>query len=148
METEMMRRMKSLVREHNTCVLATVSDGRPHCSLMAYATDDACGVLYMATSRATTKYRNLTSNPHVSLLIDTRADHPGKGPPDARALTISGEFHPIRDRENRASVEARLANVHPYLKDFMKNKDAEVFSVKVTSLLLLEGLSDAYYEEV
>ncbi|MFO7598695.1 MAG: hypothetical protein R6X27_02665, partial [Candidatus Desulfacyla sp.] len=75
-------------------------------------------------------------------------DHPGKRPPDAQALTVEGEFLPIRDRKKRASVEARLTAAHPYLKDFVKHGDAEIFSVKVLSFLLLEGLSDAYFEEV
>jgi len=136
------------VRGHDTCVLATVSEGRPHCSLMAYAADDACGEIYMVTPRATTKYRNLMENPLVSLLIDTRADHLGKRPPDARALTIEGEFRPIHGREKRLSADASLTAAHPYLRDFMDSEDAEVFSVKVTSFLLLEGLSDAYFEEV
>lgn len=148
MPNDTLKKMKSLVRSHDTCVLATVSGGSPHCSLMACAADDACEEIYMVTSRGTTKYRNLTQNPHVSLLIDTRADHPGKGPPYARAVTVSGEFRPIQDREKRASIEARLTAAHPYLKDFMKSEDAEIFSVKVTSFLLLEGLSEAYYEEV
>jgi len=148
MGTETLEKMKSLVREHDTCVLATVSDGRPHCSLMAYAADDACTEIYMVTPRTTSKYKNLMNNPHLSLLIDTRADHPGERPPDARALTIAGEFRPIHDREKRASVEAMLTAVHPYLKDFMNTGDAELFSVKVISLLLLEGLSNAYFEKV
>jgi len=148
MPNDTLEKMKWLVRGHDTCVLATVSEGRPHCSLMAYAADDACGEIYMVTPRATTKYKNLMNNPLVSLLIDTRADQPGRRPPDAQALTVEGKFLPIRDREKRASVEARLTAAHPYLKEFMDSEDAEVFSVKVVSFLLLEGLSDAYFEEV
>jgi len=148
MANETLEKMKSVVRGHDTCVLATVSEGRPHCSLMAYAVDDACGEIYMVTPRATTKYKNLMNNPLVSLLIDTRADPPGKRPPDAQALTVEGKFLPIRDREKRTSVEARLTAVHPYLKEFMNSEDAEIFSVKVVSFLLLEGLSDAYFEVV
>jgi nitroimidazol reductase NimA-like FMN-containing flavoprotein (pyridoxamine 5'-phosphate oxidase superfamily) len=148
MANDTLQKMKSLVRDHDTCVLATVSEGRPHCSLMAYAVDDACGEIYMVTHRTTSKYKNLMDNPHVSLLIDTREKHPGKRPPDAQALTVEGEFLPIREREKRVSVEARLTAAHPYLKDFMTHEYAEVFLVKATSYLLLEGLSDAYFEKV
>ena len=148
MTTEMLAKMKSLVRNHDTCVLATASKGRPHCSLMAYAADDACGEIYMVTHRTTSKYRNLTDNPHVSILIDTREEHPGRRRPEARALTVEGEFRPIQDKERQLSAKARLIEAHPYLKDFIENEDAEVFSVKVVSFLLLEGLSDAYYEKL
>jgi len=148
MRHDALEKMTSLVRSHDTCVLATVFEGRPHCSLMAYAADDACGEIYMATSRTTSKFRNLLGNPHVSLLIDTREEHAGPARPEAKALTVTGEFDPIHEGAKRRSVEARLTAAHPYLKDFMARENAEVFSVKVTSFLLLEGLSNASYEEV
>ena len=147
MPNDTMEKMKSLVRNHDTCVLATTSKGRPHCSLMAYAADDACGEIYMVTPRTTSKYRNLMDNPHVSLLIDTREEHPGKRRPEAQALTIEGEVRPIQDKGKQLSAEARLTATHPYMKDFIENEDAEVISIKVVSFLLLEGLSDAYYEK-
>jgi len=148
MAKDMMEKMKSLVRDRDTCVLATVSEGRPHCSLMAYVPDDTCGEIYLVTYRTTSKYRNLKNNPHVSLLIDTREAHPGERRLETRALTITGEFRPIHDREKKITAGARLTAAHPYLRDFVNSKDAEIFSVKVVSFLLLEGLSDAYFEEV
>jgi len=148
MATNMLEKMKSLVREHDTCVLATVSEGRPHCSLMAYAVDDACGEIYMVTPRTTRKYKNLLNNPHVSLLIDTREEHAGHRRPESHALTVEGEFRPIHSSEKRLEAEARLTAAHPYLKDFMKIENTELISVKMVSFLLLEGLSEAYYEKV
>jgi len=148
MANDTLEKMTSLVRSHDTCVLATVFEGRPHCSLMAYAADDACREIYMATTRTTSKFRNLLSNPHVSLLIDTRVEHRGEIRPEAKALTVSGEVRPIQDKAERAAVEARLTAAHPYLKEFMTHEDAVVFCVRVTSFLLLEGISNASYEEV
>lgn len=148
MPTDMLKKMTSMVRSHDTCVLATVFEGRPHCSLMAYAPNESCSEIYMVTHRETSKHRNLMSNPHVSLLIDTRADHHGQGPPEAKALTVTGEFQPIHDREKQLSVASRLTAAHPYLKDFMAHEDAELFLVAATSFLLLEGLSNAHYEAV
>ena len=68
----MRKDIQELLQANRTCVLATVSEGEPHCSLMSYATDDDCREIYMATHRDTKKYKNLTANPSVSLLIDTR----------------------------------------------------------------------------
>jgi nitroimidazol reductase NimA-like FMN-containing flavoprotein (pyridoxamine 5'-phosphate oxidase superfamily) len=147
MANDILEKMKSLVRGHDTCVLATVSEGRPHCSLMAYAVDDACGEIYMVTPRTTRKYKNLLNNPHVSLLIDTREEHAGHRRPESHALTVEGEFRPIPESEKRLAAEARLSAAHPYLKAFMNNEEGQIFSVKVVSFLLLEGLSEAYYEK-
>jgi nitroimidazol reductase NimA-like FMN-containing flavoprotein (pyridoxamine 5'-phosphate oxidase superfamily) len=115
---------------------------------MAYAVDDACGEIYMVTHRTTRKYKNLLNNPHVSLLIDTREEHAGHRRPESNALTVEGEFRPIHSSEKRLEAEARLTAAHPYLKDFMKSEDTEIVSVKMISFLLLEGLSEAYYEKV
>jgi len=70
----MLEEMKALAKQKDICVLATVSDGNPHCSLMAYATDDDCREIYMITQKGTKKYKNLIKNPSVSLLIDTREE--------------------------------------------------------------------------
>ncbi len=148
MPRDTLEKMTSLVRSHDTCVLATVFEGRPHCSLMAYVADDACREIYMATRRDSTKFRNLARNPHVSLLIDTRGDHGAQRRTETQALTVAGEFRPIRDGRERAAIEYRLTAVHPYLKEVISHQDTEIFSVRVTSFLLLEGISTASYEEV
>jgi nitroimidazol reductase NimA-like FMN-containing flavoprotein (pyridoxamine 5'-phosphate oxidase superfamily) len=144
----MLERMKALVREKDICVLATVSGTKPHCSLMAYATDDNGLKIYMVTHRHTTKYQNLMENPNVSLLIDTREEHPGAERPHGKALTVSGTFDPIAGGENRRRIHARLLEKHPHLSAFMNDPDAEPFCIKVTSFLLLDGLTDAHFETV
>ncbi len=144
----MLERMKALAREKDICVLATISGNKPHCSLMAYATDDPCLEIYMVTHRRTAKYRNLEENRNVSLLIDTREEHHGTGRAHGRALTVSGTFEPIADGEKRQSVRARLLERHPHLKEFMNDPDAEPLCIKVTSFLLLDGLTDAHFEKI
>ena len=144
----MLEEMKALARTKDICVLATVSGGRPHCSLMAYATDDACSEIYMVTYRDTTKYRNLKENPFVSLLMDTREENPASQRPSAKALTVEGMFHEIKDAAKRSHVRERLVKRHPHLREFMANPDAEVFSIEISSFLLLDGLTEAHFEVV
>ncbi len=86
----MRRDIQEMIAANRFCVLATVSEGTPHCSLMFYAASDDGREIYMATPRNTRKYRNLVANPSVSLLIDTRhaTDQGLTGP--TRALTITG----------------------------------------------------------
>jgi len=85
----MIELMKKLAKEKDICVLATVSGEKPHCSLMAYTTDDDCSEIYMATYRSTKKF-----------------------------------------------------------KEFLDHPDAEVICIKIHSFLLLDGLTDAHFEEV
>lgn len=140
--------MKKLAKEQDICVLATVSGEKPHCSLMAYVTDDDCREIYMATHRGTKKFMNLMENPSVSLLIDTREEYKGPLRPEAKAMTVSGAFERLEDAQKKVSAKARLLDRHPHLKEFMDHPDAEVICIKIRSFLLLDGLTDAHFEEI
>ena len=142
----MLERMKALGREKDICVLATVSGGKPHCSLMAYVADDDCREIYMVTHRETNKYKNLKENPAVSLLIDTREERSASPGVGARALTVSGVFQEIDKADKREGVRARLLERHPPLGEFVNHPSAELLSIRVISFLLLDGLTHAHYE--
>lgn len=144
----MIESMKKLAKEKDICVLATVSGEKPHCSLMAYTTDDECSEIYMATHRATRKFKNLMENPSVSLLIDTREEHKGSHRPEAKAMTVSGTLENLEDNQKKAWARARLLGRHPHLKEFLDHPDAEVICIKIRSFLLLDGLTDAHFEEM
>lgn len=47
----MLETMRALVKQKDICALATVSSGKPHCSLTAYATSDDCSEIYMLPPR-------------------------------------------------------------------------------------------------
>ena len=144
----MLEEMKTLARQRDLCVLATVSDGDPHCSLMAYATDEDCQEIYMVTQKGTKKYENLISNPSVSLLIDTRAEQGISQPLQAKALTIAGIFQEIDDERKKKLVRTRLLERHPYLAGFIDQGDTELICIKATSFLVLNGLQEAHFETV
>jgi nitroimidazol reductase NimA-like FMN-containing flavoprotein (pyridoxamine 5'-phosphate oxidase superfamily) len=144
----MLEKMKELIRSQDMCVLATVAEHRPHCSLMAYVTDDHCREIYMVTHRNTAKFRNATKNPSVSLLIDTRLEEQGQRRQRARALTVTGLFKRIENPERREAIRARLLERHAHLRDFAAQPEAEVFAVKILALQLLDGITDSYYETV
>jgi len=144
----MLDRMKRLAKDKDTCVLATVSQAKPHCSLMAYACDDGCSEIYMATLKETKKYRSLRENPFVSLLIDTREEHPDPRRQKAKAMTVSGVFEKIEDGAKKARVRAKLLERHPQLREILDHPDAELLCIRITSFLLLDGLTEAHFEEV
>jgi len=140
--------MKKLVKDKNVCVLATVMDNVPHCSLMSYVSDRACREIYMLTRKGTKKYRNLAANRTVSLLIDTREEDCGADRAGIKALTVSGVFTMIGDKIKKRLVRQKLLKKHPQLKPFASDPDTEVFAVKVKSFELLDGVTEAYFEKV
>ncbi|MBN1545955.1 MAG: pyridoxamine 5'-phosphate oxidase family protein [Syntrophaceae bacterium] len=144
----MLDEMKALIRSKDVCVLATVSGGEPHCSLMSYVIDDDCQEFFMMTHRNTKKFHNLLQNEFVSLLIDTREEDVGEKRADVRALTINGIFRKIENPEKEALYREKLLARHPHLKGFAASGDTLVFCVRALTLQLLKGVSQAYFEKI
>jgi nitroimidazol reductase NimA-like FMN-containing flavoprotein (pyridoxamine 5'-phosphate oxidase superfamily) len=65
----MLERMNDIVKRNDLCVLATVSEGKPHCSLMSYVSDEEGDEIYMISHKQKKKYANLMETPFVSLLM-------------------------------------------------------------------------------
>lgn len=144
----MLKKMKKLVRDKDVCVLATVTEKQPHCSLMSYVPDRECREIYMMTQKGTKKYRNLAANKTVSLLIDTREEDCGADRAKIKALTVTGVFSTIVDKAKKKLVRQKLLKKHPQLKPFADDPDAEVFAVKVKSFQLLDGVKKSYFEKI
>ncbi len=141
----MLEEMKALVREKNTCVLATISGSKPYCSLMAYVTNKPCTEIYMVTRRQSQKYRNLMANPAVSLMIDSRDATPRS---TAQAMTVEGIFRSFNNLKQQADIRRELLTAHPHLTEFMDHPDAELIRIKIRSFLLLNGLTQSYFVEI
>jgi nitroimidazol reductase NimA-like FMN-containing flavoprotein (pyridoxamine 5'-phosphate oxidase superfamily) len=138
----MLDQMKALARSKTVCVLATIAGSKPYCSLMAYATDEECREVYMATRRDTNKFRNLTENTSVSLLIDTRETLPRS---QAQALTVEGVCAPIVDPARKDRARARLLEKNPHLEEFLAHPECVLLRVEIKAFLLLKGLTEAHH---
>jgi len=138
----MLEKIKEFVRKKNMCVMATASDCKPYCSLMAYTTDECCEEIYMITHKNTTKFNNLQKNPSVSLLIDSRETQPRSG---AQALTIDGIFVPLIDENKKQKIREAMLASFPHMKDFIHHPESEWIRIKINSFLLLKGLTESYF---
>ena len=143
----MLEKAKALLRENSLCVLATCSENNPHCSLMSYVTDERAEAIHMVTLRTSRKCLNIIQNPHVSLLVDSRANIEG-GTAGITALTVSGTSSLVRDPIEKTAVLARMERAHPHLRELVLHPDAEVIAVDVESFLLLEGPTRSSFLEV
>jgi nitroimidazol reductase NimA-like FMN-containing flavoprotein (pyridoxamine 5'-phosphate oxidase superfamily) len=144
----MIERMKDIIRKNDLCVLATVAEGRPHCSLMSYVSGEEAVEIYMVSHRESMKYINLMRNPLVSLLIDTREDETGQKRSRIKALTVRGEFRTFNDPEKKDAVRLMLLKKHPHLADFLDDPGAEIFCIRAKSFQLLDGVKDAFIETI
>jgi nitroimidazol reductase NimA-like FMN-containing flavoprotein (pyridoxamine 5'-phosphate oxidase superfamily) len=144
----MLERMKELIKRKDLCVMATESEGIPHCSLMSYAAADDGLEVYMLTLMGTKKYRNLLLNPNVSLLVDTREDSRVPGRPRPLALTITGRFRPPDSPGQEEGLRRLLVERHPELGELAKDPAARVLIVRGRAFQLLDGISEAHFLEL
>ena len=66
--------LKDLFSMQRFAVLSTSNKGQPYSNLVAFASADDLKTLYFATTRATRKYKNISSDSRVSFLIDSRTN--------------------------------------------------------------------------
>ncbi len=144
----MLEKMKELVKGNDLCVLATVSEGKPHCSLMSYISDVEGHEIFLVSHKQTKKYANLMENPTVSLLIDSREEAKGQRRIYIKALTVSGEFQTINDPVKMGFIREKFLKRHPHLIDFLNDPGSEIFSIKIKSFQLLDGVKDAFFETI
>ncbi len=140
-----MEEMQAVIEAQDICVLATVSENSPHCSLMAYIYDEQLRKLFMVTHRSTKKFANLMENPTVSLLIDTRLSDRPISREDVWALTLNGVFELIENSEDVETIRSSFVKKHTHLFGFAHHPDAVVFAIKLQSLQLLRSATDADY---
>lgn len=134
--------IKVVIDACKTCVLATASRNTPHCSLMAYIHDKDTREIFVVTSKKTKKYRNITANANVCLLIDTRMD---ASPSQVQALTINGVAREIVDRKADDKIRNRMHRSHPHIEAILEDPDSAVIGIKITSAVLLDGPTDAHF---
>ena len=138
-----MEKMIEVMLVQDMCVLATVSGTTPHCSLMAYITDEHCRKIYMITHKETKKYANLLANPTVSLLIDTRVSKKDVPREKVQAVNANGSFALVESPAEIEVLRNRFIHTHPHLRDFALHQSAVLFVVELQSLQLLNGATDA-----
>jgi len=121
MDENIREKIRTLIREQVTCMLATASENRPHCSLMAYATNSSCDEIYLMTLTESRKYQNMCKNPAVSLLIDTRQDRLKSDHTGTMALTVLGRFDRIIKDTERERIRKELSRKNPGPQDMWED---------------------------
>ena len=137
----MLTTAQKMLEENNFCVLATCSDKRPNSSLMHYVFDRADMKIYMLTLQGSVKQINISANPQVSLLVDTRLDVPQAGVPVA-ALTVYGQAELVQDPQLHHAIVVQLKDKHPGLIKLAVDARCLVIQVQIEKLMLLDGVND------
>ena len=129
-----------VLKLNKLAVLATESGGQPHLSLIAITPFGNFRQLIFATYRNTRKYRNLSHNSKVAVLIESR-DVNMKGHQKSIVLTIIGHTEELSIEENEAAYQAHLKR-HPQMESFMLSSDCVLIRIIAQSYQVVYGIDD------
>jgi uncharacterized pyridoxamine 5'-phosphate oxidase family protein len=132
--------LEDVLNLNKFAVLATEGNGQPHTSLIAITPFESFRQLIFATYRNTLKYRNLSQNNKVAVLIENR-DVNINGLQRSIALTIIGHTEAISTTENEAAYQAHLKR-HPELESFMLSSDCVLIRIIARSYQVVSGIND------
>lgn len=121
-------------------VLATISDGQPYTSLVAFSSSKDLKELYFATTRATRKYANLMANPRVALLMDNRSNKPSDFR-RAMAVTALGRAEEPKSKETK-NIEKLFLAKHPQLEEFLASPTCALVKIQVRTYYLVTRFQD------
>lgn len=141
-EDDLNKLIKELLTSQRLGVLSTHYQGHPYASLVAFASSENLYEIYFSTPKTTRKFRNLTLENRVSMLVDNRSNricdfH------DAMAVTILGTAKEIQGNEKKEAMDLYLYK-HPYLLDFITSESCAMVTVLIDRYILVRRFQEVF----
>jgi nitroimidazol reductase NimA-like FMN-containing flavoprotein (pyridoxamine 5'-phosphate oxidase superfamily) len=127
--------LRTLLTTQRLAVVATRQGDHPYTSLVAFVASKDLRRIAFVTSRATTKYRNLSVDPHVSLLIDSRT-HSVEDFTAGAAVTVLGRAAEMGNKQE-SELLASFLGKHPHLESFARSPSTALCGVEVETYVLV-----------
>ena len=113
-----------ILNQQLVAVLSTSSNDKSYSCLVSFVVTKGFQDVIFATKRERLKYRNMSENPNVSLLIDNRKNTLSDVT-DATSVTIVGSVEDIQTKE-RVRLIRYLVERHPNLTSFFEADDTAI----------------------
>ena len=124
MSDENMDEVMDILNQQLVAVLSTSSNGISYSCLVSFVVTKGFQDVIFATKRERLKYRNMSENPNVSLLVDNRKNTPSDIT-EATSVTIVGHVEDIQTKD-RVRLIRHLVEKHPNLESFLEADDTAV----------------------
>ncbi len=131
-----LREIAALLASQKLCVLATADEGVPYTSIVAFAETADLHRLLFVTTRQTRKFRNISGNSNVALLIDNRTNTE-EDLHNAAAVTAAGTVQEI-DKDAQPECSSVFLDKHPYLQDFLAAPTTALVALDVRSYIWVD----------
>jgi nitroimidazol reductase NimA-like FMN-containing flavoprotein (pyridoxamine 5'-phosphate oxidase superfamily) len=133
-ETPVRERIRALLNRQLFAVLCTQGENQPYGSVVALAVDESLANAVFATSRATRKYRLLSSCDRVAFVVDDRDRHPDELMSVA-AVTGTGRAREVESVGKGEHWERLFLAKHPGLRGFVEAPSTAIFRIEVVRYL-------------
>lgn len=130
--------LQALLSSQSLAVLSSDEEGQPYSSLVGFASTGDLKHILFATLRQTRKYRNIKSNPRVSLLVDSRSNSEDDFY-SAMAVTILGT---VRECDEDQGMQQLFLSRHPGLSSFVHSPGCALLCVEVTRYYLVQRFQE------
>jgi len=130
------RLLRDLFSSQPLAVLATQCNGQPYGNLVAFAATEDLKVLLFATARGTRKFANITMDPRVAMVMDSRTNQKADFQ-RAVAVTATGIAEEVASTERDHLIKLYLLK-HPHLKKFVKSPNSTLLRVKVDTYYVVK----------
>ena len=134
--SQLRKTLKDLFASQRLGVLATFGRGQPYSSLVAFAATEDLKHLVFATTRATRKYANLSTESRVALLVDNRSNQDTDFH-SAIAVTAMGNAKEVTRSERDRFLRLYLAK-HPHLEEFVNSPTCALLKVSVDTYYMVK----------
>jgi general stress protein 26 len=131
------QKIKKLLEEQRFAVIATQGKTEPYTNLVSFLVRKDLKKIYFPTSKNTRKFKNLSKQSRVSILIDNRDNDP-VDIENAMTVTAVGETRVIKERE----IKYEFLKKHPYLKEFTDSNDCRMIEISVEKYILVENFQE------
>ncbi|MDQ7825242.1 MAG: pyridoxamine 5'-phosphate oxidase family protein [Candidatus Eremiobacteraeota bacterium] len=139
-------RLRDLFSKQKLAVLSTSEEGHPFTNLVGFTASGDLRHIFFSTNRATRKYENISKDPRVSLLIDSRANRESDFH-RAMAVTIMGTAAEIPYDKRPVAEEAMISRL-PHLRDFVLSPTTAVIEVTVHSYCVVTEFQNVHIIEM
>jgi general stress protein 26 len=135
--------VEEALQSNQLAVLATVGDDQPHASLIAITPFKGFRQLIFATYRNTRKFRNLTTNGKVAILIEGENEDKS-GIQDGFVITAYGSAKEINMDANDDAMQAHLLK-YPELMSFTSEPDCALVLINVENYQVVQGIDNVVW---
>lgn len=136
---ELVKTLKSLFVGQKLAALATEIDGHPFLNLVAFACSEDMKSLLFATYRETRKFRNISTNSNIAVLIDNRSNEEADFH-KATAVTVMGSASVVAETELPVMKRTYLEK-HPNLAEFLEAPECALVKVNVEKYVVVPEFS-------